>query len=106
MYTPRKANTTTIAINQSYVGEMLEAKVKRILTNGEPIKDGAPLIYTDRKDGVLPAYDPRTDRFDLAIDAMDAISRQHIANRAPVVKLEPKEENKPDGGAESLQATE
>ena len=32
--------------------------------------DGAPIIYTERKDGVLPAYDIRTDRWEIAQEAM------------------------------------
>lgn len=33
--------------------------------------NGAPLIYTERKDGVLPAYDIRTDKMALAQEAME-----------------------------------
>ena len=36
--------------------EYIEEKVRRITENKEPIKDGAPIIYTERKDGVNPAY--------------------------------------------------
>ena len=35
-------------------GEYIEEKVRRITENGEPIEDGAPIIYTERKDGVNP----------------------------------------------------
>ena len=41
--------------------EYIEEKVRRITENGEPIKDGAPIIYTERKDGVNPAFNIRTD---------------------------------------------
>ena len=54
-------NNSSLYINQSYEGESIESKVERIVTNNEPISDGAPLIYTDRKEGVLPQYDIRTD---------------------------------------------
>ena len=37
-------------------GESIENKVRRITENNEPITDGAPIIYTNRDDGVLPAY--------------------------------------------------
>ena len=36
-------------------GESIENKVQRITENNEPITDGAPIIYTNREDGVLPA---------------------------------------------------
>lgn len=59
---------------ETYEGETIEQKVRRILDENEPIKDGAPIIYTDKKDGVLPAYNIRTDRWEIAIDAMDKVS--------------------------------
>ena len=37
--------------------------------------DTAPIIYTAKEDGVLPAYNIRTDRFDVAMDAYDKITR-------------------------------
>ena len=41
-------------------GELIEEKVARLTQEKSPINDGAPIIYTERKDGVLPAYDIRT----------------------------------------------
>ena len=35
----------------------------------------APIIYTEKEDGVLPAYNIRTDRFDIAMDAYDKMTR-------------------------------
>lgn len=74
-------NKTSIAVNESYIGERIEQKIERIITQNEPITDGAPTIYTERNDGVLPEYDIRTDRFDVAIDAMDKVSASIIAKR-------------------------
>ena len=54
--------------------------------------DGAPPIYTDRKEGVKEAYNIRTDRWDIAVNAMDAVSRSKAAKRDNIVKLEPKNE--------------
>lgn len=65
----------------TYEGETIEAKVNRIVNNREPITDGAPIIYTERKDGVLPEYDIRTDRWDIAIDAMDKVNMDRFAKR-------------------------
>lgn len=55
-------------------GEFIEEKVRRITENGEPIEDSAPIIYTERKDGVNPAYDIRTDRWDIALEAMNTVN--------------------------------
>ena len=61
---------------QSYEGEMLETKVKRLEENKEPIKDAAPTAYTNKKDGVLPQYNIRTDKWDLVLDKMEAGNQQ------------------------------
>lgn len=58
-----------------YEGESIETKCARILQDKEPITDTAPIIYTAKEDGVLPAYNIRTDRFDVAMDAYDKITR-------------------------------
>ena len=101
---PRK---TTINRNTSYIGETIEQKVNRIMNNKEPITDGAPLTYTERKDGVQPDYNIRTDRFEVAIDAMDKVSKTHQAKREERHKPKMKSENddKNDGGAEPTQGT-
>ena len=75
-------NVTNFNItNVFYEGESIENKVNRILINKEPITDGAPLIYTKRADGVLAGYNIRTDRFDVAIDAMDKVSKSKLSKR-------------------------
>jgi hypothetical protein len=82
---------TTLKINNSFVGESLEEKVNRIVNNKEPIRDGAPMIYTDRANGVIPNFNIRTDRFDLAVEAMDKLSMEHIAKRTSPERVEGKE---------------
>ena len=45
------------------------------------MEDGVfPTIYTEKKDGVQPEFDIRTDRFEVAIDAIDKIN-QSIADQ-------------------------
>lgn len=63
------------------IGESIEEKMRRVTQNNEPIENAAPLIYTERKDGVLPQYDIRTDRFDVAMEAIDKITSSKIAQR-------------------------
>lgn len=81
MYKKQLPSKTNFTINTSYEGERLEQKIERIMNNKEPITDGAPLIYQERKDGVQPEYDIRTDRWDVAIDAMDKVDKTHKAKR-------------------------
>lgn len=56
-------------------GERIELKIDRMTQNNEPIGDSAPLIYTQRKDGVVAAYDIRTDKWDIALNAMEKVNR-------------------------------
>jgi hypothetical protein len=83
-----------IETNYEYqLGESIETKVKRITENNEPITDGAPIIYTNREDGVLPAYNIRTDRWDIAQQAMDAVNQANLAKSKNYGKREQKEKN-------------
>lgn len=74
-------------------GESIENKVRRITENNEPITDGAPIIYTNREDGVLPAYNIRTDRWDVAQQAMDSVNQANLAKSKNYGKVEQKEQN-------------
>ena len=89
--------------NEVYEGETIETKVSRIVNEKAPIEDGAPIIFTDRSDGILPAYDIRTDRWDLAINAMDAVNKAKIAKREEFMKGQAGENvpNKTEGGSPS-----
>jgi hypothetical protein len=115
-YKYRKANRSYIGSCDIVESETIEQKMERILHNGEPITDGAPEIYTERKDGVGAAYDIRTDRWELAAESMDIVQANLQAKRdakaekrkeakenkeAKVVKLD----KKVDGGAESTNGT-
>lgn len=75
------------------LGESIENKVRRITENNEPITDGAPIIYTNRDDGVLPAYNIRTDRFEIAQAAMDAVNQANLAKSKNYGKIEQQEQN-------------
>lgn len=112
MYRPKKQTTTTLKVNQSYVGERIEQKIARIVNNKEPITDGAPQIFTERKDGVLPQYNIRTDRFEIAVEAMDKIHKTHLAKReeraktiGEQAKQNMEKEDKKIGGTEPIQGT-
>lgn len=81
MYKLSKPNKTTIRQNKCVEGESIETKVRRIKANKEPIKDGAQPLYTERKDGVLPETDIRTDRMERALENMDKFNRGHQERR-------------------------
>lgn len=66
-----------IKIN-TYEGELIEDKVRRLTENKEPIKDSAPLVYTKKADGVLPQYNIRTDKWELVQGKMEDANKQKI----------------------------
>ena len=78
-------------------GENIEIKVRRITENGEPIKDGAPMVYTEKKDGVRPEYNIRTDKWDLVLEKMEA-GNQQKQKIARGWNVETKEKETADGG--------
>lgn len=81
MYTQNKPQKTSLYINTAKTGEYIEQKIRRILNNKEPIKDSAPRVFTERKDGVLPEYDIRADKWEAAVTLTSAIQRSHIDKR-------------------------
>lgn len=64
---------------ESYEGQSIEDRCKKLVETGEPIKDTSPLIYTPKEKGVMPQYDVRADKWEIAQDAMDKVNRERIA---------------------------
>ena len=87
MYKKRSTESTSLRVNKSVEGERIEDKVERIVNNKEPIRDASPIIYTEKKDGVLPAYNVRTDRWEIATEAMDKIHRSKLASKDGVIQM-------------------
>lgn len=63
--------------NLTYQAEPREVRLRKIISGeSNSMEDGVfPTIYTEKKDGVLPEYDIRTDRFEVALDAIDKINQ-------------------------------
>lgn len=92
MYKQNRMQETSIKRNEGREGETIETKIERIVNNNEPIKDGAKITFTERKDGVKPEFNIRTDRFEIALEAMDKVSKTHIAKRDERMKPKEKDE--------------
>ena len=60
---------------ESYEGQSIEDRCKKLVETGEPIKDTSPLIYTPKEKGVMPQYDVRADKWDIAQSAMDKVNK-------------------------------
>lgn len=64
---------------KTFEGETIERKCARLVENNEPISDGAPLVYFDKKDGVRPETNIRTDKWAIAQEAMNRVTKEKLA---------------------------
>jgi len=74
-------HTTQISIEEQIEGATLEVKIAKMVENNEPLKADIGLLYTERKQGVLAGTNVRTDRWEVATDAMDKVAKSKIAKR-------------------------
>lgn len=72
---------TQIKVTPKDLGESIEEMVRRITANNEPIDATAPMIYTEKAEEVMPEYDIRTDRQELALDAIEKVQKSEIMRR-------------------------
>lgn len=78
IYQPTLIDTSNVLIE----GESMEEKLRRLTITKEPIEvDMQPEIYQERKSGVDPFCDIRTDRFEMAQQASDTMSRTYALAR-------------------------
>lgn len=93
---------TQLSVNTSYEAEPLEDQLEKLTTQQQPIEATSPIIYTERKEGVKPEYDIRTDRWEIAQEAMEKVHKTDIAKRDNI----PEKQEKEIGKAEPTQGTE
>lgn len=65
-------------IEMTNPGETLIKKCQRILDEGEPLTDGAPMIYTPKQAGVRDDCNVRTDKWVIAMSAMDRVNNHKL----------------------------
>lgn len=81
-YAQNPMRPSTIRSTTKYVAEPLEKKITRWLNNKDEINDQTvDLIYTERKEGILAAYDIRTDKWELAVEASDKVAQSYHNRR-------------------------
>lgn len=95
----KKSNLGSVQLTE---GMTIETMVMLFMNNQTDIERTQPLIYTERKDGVHAGYDIRTDRFDIAVDAMDKSAGSLSAKRESKLNIVKEE----DGKADSVAGTE
>nr|WAE43735.1 MAG: hypothetical protein [Microviridae sp.] len=80
-----------------YEGETIEVKVARILEDKEPISEISERIYGTREEGVKAETNIRTDKWDIAVEAMDAANKSKIAKREDAINTQKiKDQNEKD----------
>lgn len=75
-YTP-----TLLEVPVEKEGTSIEELMRKALHSKEPIEATAKIQYSERKDGVLPQFDIRTDRFEMAMLATDRVHASAAAQR-------------------------
>ncbi len=99
MITKSIKNKTSIEVEITYSAETLEETIQRRLKNKEPMDDNIKLLYTPITEGVKSGFNIRSDRWDIALDAINKIEKSKTVTTLNVL---PKEETKVE---ESIQAT-
>ena len=97
---------TQIKLDNIYEAEPLEVKLRRKERGGktdEEEGDGKTwaITFTERKDGVLPEYNIRTDRFEIAREAQDRLNQGIMLQYSD--KQETKEAKEAEGAKEETE---
>lgn len=85
----RYKQTSLNSYGNTVEGRTLEQKIRKMIANGEPLGTGtdqAQIIFQERSAGVEAQYDIRTDRFDVAVDVADKVSKSKAAKRQAKAK--------------------
>lgn len=64
---------------EPYEGKTIENVIAVMMENKEQIKAESPMLYTEKKAGVLPQYNIRADKWEIAQKAMDRVNKEKIA---------------------------
>lgn len=68
---PTKFITTKIHREPKEFGKTIEEQIRQAIATNQPLDGKAEEIFTPAADGVLPQYDIRADKQDLALAAND-----------------------------------
>jgi hypothetical protein len=77
-------------------GKSIEEELRQAQASKTPISSTTDVTYTPLKDGVLPQYDIRTDRQEIALDATEKMAKSDILHNDELPKVEEKVEQQTD----------
>lgn len=87
-------------------GKILEYEIEAMMQNKEPIHGSAELIFTKKRDGVLAAYNPRTDKFDELISAANEMAESAANWRIKMRETETETQKTTETATESVEKKE
>lgn len=73
-------------VNNTYEGKSIEQEIAERMEGNNIELGGKALLYTEKKDGVLPETDIRSDKFELAMIAKDKVERMRIVKKDNIGK--------------------
>lgn len=101
----RKSNDN-LCTTDGFIGYSIEEKVYQAVNSKAPIEAIAPMVYTERKDGVLPETNIRTDRFEIAQEAMTNIANGVRERRAKRILERGADKPSADSGTGTAQSVQ
>lgn len=78
--------------NNTSEGTTLEKQIELAKSNKEDMPKEVDLLFTEKKDGVIPSTNIRTDRQEVALDAIDKIHKSAQNRRDAMNKTKEEEE--------------
>lgn len=97
--------TRLLKINNSYEAKSLEQQLRAVMAGEKIETSGKALIYTERKEGVRPETNIKSDRFELAQEAIDYVNKTNIAKRDAFAKAEGEAGKTTTSNGETTQGT-
>lgn len=96
MYKQNKMEPSALRGLTPTKGETMEQKMVRILENKEPMNEqGVELIYPNTTD-VLPEFDIRTNKWEVAVDAMEKMEARKQLKKQEAEKAEKEKQGAQD----------
>lgn len=97
----RITNTGIIRRNETYEAKSIETMLAERMDGQDIEMGGKALLYTEKKDGVIPETNIRSDRWDLAMMALDSVERSRVARRDGIGDVKKDKPNEPLQGTEN-----
>lgn len=105
MYNTKKMPKTKLKGVLIVEGEALETQIERMLENKEKINETSPLLYFERKEGVVSATDIRHDKWEDMAEAGNGVKKEYNERykKREDAKLKVIKGGEEDNGVEPIQ---